>query len=399
MRALFKNPANSPDNADSPNTAKSPDSGPGRAAGLSSVLSPLVAVAAAFLVGGLVVLAIGENPLRIYAILFRGAFGSVDALGLVLFNAVPLVFTGLAVAFAFQSGLFNIGGEGQLYMGAFVCTLAGLSATGLHPVLMIPFLVLASAAGGAAWGAIPGFLKARFGVHEVINTIMMNFIAIGLTSYFVINVLREPGQMTPQTAEIAVGGQLPRLAGTLQAVGIPLPDANPLNFSLLLALGAVWLAWFILYRTNLGYEIRAVGANTSAAEYAGVNVSRTVVLAMLISGAIAGLVATNEIMGFRHRFLDNFSSGLGFMGIAVALLGKNTPIGVLLAALLFGVLNTGALEIDVFTDVPRELILVVQAVTIILVVVGNELAARARSGARGPLKLFVRPQKQEGTRV
>jgi simple sugar transport system permease protein len=166
-------------------------------------------------------------------------------------------------------------------------------------------------------------------------------------------------------------------------VGIPLPQANPLNFSIVLALAAVWLAWYILHRTNLGYEIRAVGMNAEAAEYAGINVRRTVVLAMVISGAFAGLVATNEVMGFRHRFLDNFSSGLGFMGIAVALLGKNTPIGVLLAALLFGVLNTGALEIDVFTDVPRELILVLQAITIILVVVGNEVFARRAAAREG----------------
>ena len=351
---------------------------------LSQLLSPLVAVAAAFLVGGLVVTAIGENPFRIYAILFRGAFGSIDAIGLVLFNAVPLIFTGLAVSFAFRAGLFNIGGEGQLYVGAFVCTLAGLAFGGLPALILIPLLILASAAGGALWAAVPGFLKARFGVHEVINTIMMNFIAVGLTSYFVINLLREPGQMTPQTSEIALAGHLPRLAGPLSRIGIPLPQANPLNFSLVLALGAVWLAWYILYRTSLGYEIRAVGMNAKAAEYAGINVRRTVVLAMLVSGAFAG------IMGFRHRFLDNFSSGLGFMGIAVALLGKNTPLGVLLAALLFGVLNTGALEIDIFTDVPRELILVLQAVTIILVVVGNEVFARraaAREGraARVPL--------------
>jgi len=337
--------------------------------------------AAAFLVGGLVVTAIGENPFRIYAILFRGAFGSVDAVGLVLFNAVPLIFTGLAVAFAFRAGLFNIGGEGQLYIGAFVCTLAGLWLGGLPAVLLIPLLILASAAGGAAWAAVPGLLKARFGVHEVINTIMMNFIAVGLTSYFIINMLREPGQMTPQTSEIAFAGHLPRLAESLSLIGIPLPQANPLNFSIVLALGAVWLAWFILYRTNLGYEIRAVGMNAKAAEYAGINVRRTIVLAMLISGAFAGLVATNEVMGFRHRFLDNFSSGLGFMGIAVALLGKNTPLGVLLAALLFGVLNTGGLEIDIFTDVPRELILVLQAITIILVVVGNEVFVR-RAAAR-----------------
>jgi simple sugar transport system permease protein len=348
---------------------------------LSNVVSPLVAVAASFLVGGLVVTAIGENPFRIYAILFRGAFGSVDAIGFVLFNAVPLIFTGLAVAFAFRAGLFNIGGEGQLYIGAFVCTLAGLAFGGLPAILLIPIMVLAAAAGGALWASVPGLLKARFGVHEVINTIMMNFIAVGLTSYFVINMLREPGQMTPQTSEIAVAGHLPRLAGPLSRIGIPLPPANPLNLSILIALVAVWLAWYILYRTNLGYEIRAVGMNPQAAEYAGINVRRTIVLAMLLSGAFAGLVATNEVMGFRHRFLDNFSSGLGFMGIAVALLGKNTPLGVLLAALLFGVLNTGALEIDVFTDVPRELILVLQAVTIILVVVGNEVFAR-RTAAR-----------------
>jgi simple sugar transport system permease protein len=342
-----------------------------------------VAVAASFLVGGLVVTAIGENPFRIYGILFRGAFGSVDAVGFVLFNAVPLIFTGLAVAFAFRAGLFNIGGEGQLYLGAFVCTLAGLAFAGLPAVLLIPLMIVASALGGALWASVPGLLKARFGVHEVINTIMMNFIAVGLTSYFVVNVLREPAQMTPQTAEIVAAGHLPRLAGAFQRVGIPLPNANPLNLSIVIALAAVWLAWYILHRTNLGYEIRAVGMNAQAAEYAGINVRRTVVLAMVISGAFAGLVATNEVMGFRHRFLDNFSSGLGFMGIAVALLGKNTPVGVLVASLLFGVLNTGALEIDVFTDVPRELILVLQAVTIILVVVGNEVFARRAAAREG----------------
>ncbi len=356
---------------------------------LATMLSPVVAVAAAFLVGGLVVMAIGESPLRIYAILFRGAFGSVDALGHVLFNACPLVFAGLAVAFAFRAGLFNIGGEGQLYMGSFLCAWAGLALGHLPAVLVVPILIVVSMAGGALWAAIPGFLKARFGVHEVINTIMMNFIAIGVTSYFVINVFREVGQMTPQTAEIAAAGHLPRLAGGLHYLGIPLPFANPLNASVVIALAAVWVAWFILHRTTLGYEIRAVGLNAAAAEYAGINVRRTIVLAMLVSGAFAGLVATNEVMGFRHRFLDNFSGGIGFMGIAVALLGKNTPIGVLLAALLFGVLNTGALEVDVFTDVPRELILVLQAITIILVVVGNEVLARrlrARAGRAAAAK-------------
>ncbi|MCD4689939.1 ABC transporter permease, partial [bacterium] len=344
-----------------------------RWATIANIAAPILAVAVSFLAGGLVVAAIGESPLHIYAILFRGAFGSVDAVGYVLFNAVPLIFAGLAVAFAFRAGLFNIGGEGQLYIGAFVCAWIALTLHGLPAVLLIPLLVLVSAAGGALWAALPGYLKARFGAHEVINTIMMNFIAIGLTSYLVVEVFKEVGQMTPQTAEIPVAAQLPRLAGALQQIGIPMPSANPLNASILVAGAAIWLAWFILYRTTLGYEIRAVGLNPKAAEYAGIDVRRTTVLAMLMSGAFAGLVATNEVMGFRHRFLDNFSSGIGFMGIAVALLGRNSPLGVLFAALLFGMLNTGALEIDVFTDVPRELILVVQAVTIILVVVGNEV--------------------------
>lgn len=349
----------------------------------AGVLSPLIAVAAAFMVGGLVVAAIGESPIRIYGILFRGAFGSIDGVGYVLFNAVPLIFAGLAVAFAFRAGLFNIGGEGQLYVGAFACAWAALAFGGLPVLVLVPLLIVISALGGALWAGVPGYLRARFGAHEVINTIMMNFIAVGLTSYLVVNVFKEPGQMTPQTAEISAAAQLPRVAGALQAIGIPLPRSNPLNLSVLVALAAVWLAWFILYRTTLGYEIRAVGHNSSAAEYAGINVKLTIVKTMLLSGAFAGLVATNEVMGFRHRFLDNFSSGIGFMGIAVALLGKNTPIGVLFAALLFGVLNTGALEVDVFTDVPRELILVLQAVTIILVVVGNKILMRkleSRSG-------------------
>ena len=351
---------------------------------VAGLLTPLAAVAASFLVGALVVAIIGENPLTVYGILFRGAFGSVDGLGLILFNACPLVFAGLAVAFAFRAGLFNIGGEGQLYVGSFLCAWAGIAFSRLPGFILIPILIIVAAAGGALWAFLPGYLKARFGAHEVINTIMMNFVAIGLTSYFVVNALREPGQMTPQTVEIAASGRLPRLAAGAHLLGIPLPYANPVNLSILVALGAVWLAWFILHRTTLGYEIRAVGKNPKAAEYAGINVRRTLVLAMLISGAFAGLVATNEVMGFRHRFLDNFSSGLGFMGIAVALLGKNSPVGVLLAALLFGVLNTGALEVDIFTDVPRELIWVLQAVTIILVVVGNEvLSRRLRSAHAG----------------
>jgi len=187
---------------------------------LANALLPVVAVAAAFLVGGLVVTAIGESPFRIYAILFRGAFGSVDAVGLILFNACPLIFAGLAVAFAFRAGLFNIGAEGQLTVGAFLATMVGLHAGGAPAIVLVPLCVLAAAAGGAVWGAIPGLLRAKLGVHEVINTIMMNFIASGLTGYLTVYVFKEPGQMIPHTARIAQAARIPRLGD------VPIPG-NP----------------------------------------------------------------------------------------------------------------------------------------------------------------------------
>ena len=340
---------------------------------LAGIVTPLVAVLLSIVVGGLLVAAIGENPLKVYGILFRGALGSIDGIGYVLFSACPLIFTGLAVAFTFRAGLFNIGAEGQLYIGTFALVWAALELHFLPPVLMIPLLVIMAAIGGALWGAIPGYLKARFGVHEVINTIMMNFIAIGLTSYLVINVYKEPGQMTPQTSAIPHAAEIPRMSAALGKIGIDFPETNPLNVSIFLAILCVFLVQFILTRTTFGYRVRAVGLNARAAEYAGINVFMITLGAMAVSGALAGLVGVNEAMGFRHRFLDNFSTGLGFMGIAVALLGRNNPFGALAAAILFGILNTGALEIDVFTDVPRELILVLQAVIIILVVVVNQL--------------------------
>jgi simple sugar transport system permease protein len=223
---------------------------------------------------------------------------------------------------------------------------------------------------------VPGILKARFGVHEVINTIMLNFVAILATNFLVNHVYKEPGQMIPQTSEVVSSAWIPRMAPLLQRLNVQLPRSNPLNYSLLLALAVAALAWFILFKTRLGYEIRAVGLSRKAAEYGGIRVGVTLVLAMAISGAMAGLVGVNEVMGYRHRFLDGFSTGLGFTGIAVALLGRNHPLGVVLAAVLFGILNTGALEVDIFTDIPRELVIVLQAVIIICVVVGDQVFRR-----------------------
>jgi ABC-type uncharacterized transport system permease subunit len=340
------------------------------------IVSPMVAFLAALGVGAVIILLMRENPLHIYAIMFRGGLGSTDGFGYVLFSATPLIFTGLAVAFAFRAGLFNIGGEGQLYIGAFLCAWAGFTLTGLPPVLMIPLCMLAAALGGALWGLVPGVLKARFGVHEVINTIMLNFVAMLATNFLVNRVFKEPGQMIPQTREIAAAAWIPRMAPMMNRLGIRLPDSNPLNYSLLLALVAAAGAYFILFRTRLGYEIRAVGLSRGAAEYGGIRVGPVLVLSMIISGAVAGMVGINEVMGYRHRFLDGFSTGLGFTGIAVSLLGRNHPLGVILAAVLFGILNTGALEVDIFTDIPRELVMVLQAVIIICVVAGDQVFRR-----------------------
>lgn len=340
------------------------------------ILSPAAAFLLALFVGAVIIVLMSENPLYIYRVMFRGGLGSIDAFGYVLFSATPLILTGLAVAFAFRAGLFNIGGEGQLYIGAFLCAWVGFTFRGLPPLLMLPLCILAAAVGGALWGLIPGVLKARFGVHEVINTIMLNFVAMLTTNFLVNHIYKEPGQMIPQTQEVASSAWIPRMAPLLQRLHIPMPASNPLNFSLLLALVVAALTWFILFKTRTGYEIRAVGLSQGAAEYGGIKVGLTLVLTMAISGSLAGLVGVNEVMGYRHRFLDGFSTGLGFTGIAVALLGRNHPLGVVLAAVLFGILNTGALEVDIFTDIPRELVMVLQAVIIICVVVGDQIFRR-----------------------
>ena len=221
------------------------------------ILSPAAAFLLALIVGAVIIALMSENPLYIYRVMFRGGLGSIDAFGYV---------TGLAVAFAFRAGLFNIGGEGQLYIGAFLCAWVGITFRGLPPLLMLPLCILAAAVGGALWGVVPGVLKARFGVHEVINTIMLNFVAMLTTNFLVNHMYKEPGQMIPQTQEVASSAWIPRMAPLLQRMHIPLPASNPLNFSLLLALAVAALTWFILFKTRTGYEIRAVGLSQGAAD-------------------------------------------------------------------------------------------------------------------------------------
>lgn len=318
---------------------------------------------------------IRENPLTVYNAIFTAALKNRDGWGNVLYRATPLIFTGLAVALAFQCGLFNIGGEGQMVMGGFAITWIGFTFVKLPAFLLIPLCIFGGAVVGGIWGGIPGYLKARRGVHEVVSTIMLNWIAVALTQYLTM-AYKPKESWIPHTFEIAKSAQLSRLAHYLNPLGIDFPKSNLVNTAVFLAILAVIFSAYLLKRTKLGYEIRSVGFNPTAAECAGINVAKNTVLAMAISGAIAGLAGVNQVMGYKHRFRYGVFGGLGFDGIGVAFIGRNSPLGVVLAALLFGILDHGGLAIDVSTKVPREIILVLKAVILIFVVVSGEITKR-----------------------
>jgi simple sugar transport system permease protein len=331
---------------------------------LRPLLFPFLAIAAAFLVGSVFILLLGDDPLETYALLIGSALSWPDGIGYTLFYATPLIFTGLAVALAFRCGLLNIGAEGQLVVGAFAAAWAGITFAGLPAVALVPLAFLAAMAAGSFWGAVPGVLRARFGAHEVITTIMMNFIAVALASYFTQYHYKTEGDAILQTAPIGEGGHIPRLGRFIPG----LPERIPLNVAFLLALGACVLVWIFLWKTRWGFAIRATGANPAAAEYGGISTGRQIVLAMAVSGALAGMVGINDVLGYRYRYYDGFSAGFGFTGIAVALLGRNHPAGVALAALLFGAFLRGGLFVDIFTEhVSKDLVLVLQAVIILFV--------------------------------
>lgn len=331
---------------------------------LRELLFPLAAVAAAFLVGAVLVLAVGDSPITTYSLLVGSALTWPDGIGYTLFYATPLIFTGLAVAVAFRCGLLNIGAEGQLYIASFVTAWVGITCAGLSAWLLVPLCFLAALFAGGFWGAVPGVLKARFGAHEVITTIMMNFIAIALASYFTQYHYKPPGDALLETVPIGENAHIARLGSFIPG----LPERIPLNLAFPLALLACLLVYLFLWRTRWGYEIRATGANPAAAQYGGIAIGRQIVLAMALSGALAGMVGINEVLGYRYRYYDSFSSGYGFTGIAVALLGRNHPVGVILASLLFGALLRGGLFVDIFTEhVSKDLVLVLQGIIILFV--------------------------------
>ncbi|MGG5821124.1 ABC transporter permease [Falsiroseomonas sp. HW251] len=328
-----------------------------RAAAL--LLPPALNVALALALSALVVVAAGQSPAEALQALINGSVGSWDAVGYTLFYATDMAFAGLAVAIAFKGGLFNIGVEGQAALGGLGIALACLGLDAALPSWLLVVVALAAGAGfGAAWGAVPGWLQARRGSHIVITTIMFNFIAASLMVYLLVNMLIAPGQMAPETRRFATA--LP----TLSAFGFP--GRSPVNVALLLALLAAFLVWLLVWRTAWGYGLRVVGANPDAATYAGIDQRRRIVVVMAISGALAAGIAANEVLGANQRLMLNFTGGAGFTGIAVALMGRNHPLGVLLAALLFGALAQGGAELAFeMPDLPRETVVVVQGLVIL----------------------------------
>jgi simple sugar transport system permease protein len=344
---------------------------------LREILFPLIAVVAAFVVGGILILIIGDNPLTAYGLLFGSALSWPVGIGYTLFYATPLIFTGLAVLVAFRCGLLNIGAEGQLYIGAFATAWVGITFANLSPWLLIPMCFLAAMVGGGIWGAIPGILKARFGSHEVINTIMLNFLAIALLSYFTQYHYKTPGDPIMQTVPIGTGAHIARLGKFIPGM----PQFIPLNLAFVLALVCCLLVYLFLWRTKWGYELRSTGTNPSAAEYGGISVRKQIIVAMTISGTLAGMVGINEVLGYRYRYYDGFSDNYGFTGIAVALLGRNHPVGVIISALLFAILQRGGIPVDAFTEhVTKDIVQVLQG-TIILFVAAEAMF-------RGPFAKF-----------
>ena len=354
------------------------------------ILIPALAVLTGLLLGGLFIIITSEEVYaafgqsfgvglwtaldhagRAYSALFTGALGdparmiaalssdnpvevrrAFNPLLESLVTSTPYIFAGLAVALGFRAGVFNIGAEGQIFVGAITATYVGYSITGLPAIIHLPLALLAGALGGAAWGFIPGWLKAKTGGHEVINTIMMNYIAFRLSDWLLTGPMKRPDSFNPVSPEIARSAWLPQFF------------EQPIRFHLgfFIALAMAYLVYWFLFKTTWGFNLRTVGTNPNAAKYAGMNVTLNIILAMTLSGALAGLAGANEVLGVNRSLAMAFSSGYGFDSIALALLGNNHPLGVVLAALLFGTLRSGATRMQLTAGVPIDIISILQAV-------------------------------------
>lgn len=333
---------------------------------LEVVVIPILNLLLALLFAGLIMLAIGVDPIEAVGIMINGAFGYDEAIGYTLYYTTNFIFTGLAVAVAFHASLFNIGGEGQAYIGGLGVALVFLLLDRYLPAfLLIPIGIAAAALFGAAWAFIPAWLQAHRGSHIVITTIMFNFIAASLMVYLLVNVLIQPGQMSPESRVFDESAWLPFMHEFLAVFGIQV-TRTPLNLSLFLALACCIGVWLYIWRTRWGYELRTAGHSEAAAVYAGIRPKTVIISAMCVSGALAGFVAVNEIMGVHHRLLLNFTAGYGFTGIAVSLMGRNHPVGIVMASLLFGVLYQGGTELAFeIPKITREMVVAIQGLIIL----------------------------------
>ena len=329
------------------------------------LLVPLISLFLAAALSALVILAIGEDPVEAVNLMITGSVTTTYGWGYTLYYATNFVFTGLAVSVAYHAGLFNIGGEGQATLGGLGVALVCLMIDWPHWSFAIIAAIIGSAIFGALWALIPAYLQAKRGSHIVITTIMFNYIASAFLVYVLVNVLRPPGAMDPASERFSEAVKLPSLHDILGVFGIEFSKAAPANISLFVAIAACVFVWILIWRTRLGYEIRSLGKSESAARYAGIPPAKIIIITMLISGGLAGCMAINNVMGEAERLVLNATEGAGFIGIAVALMGRNHPVGVLLAAILFGFLYQGGAELALWTSIPRELIVVIQALVIL----------------------------------
>ena len=324
---------------------------------VSSIVVPLASVVCGFVVAGIAVFVTGNDPIQALTALFQGAFTNHDAFAETLVSTIPYIFLGLALALGFKAGLFNIGAEGQFYVGGLTGVFVAYTIRGLPGLIEIPLALVAGMLGGFVWSGIAGALKARFGAHEVITTIMLNYVAFLLANYLIDGGLMLAKHVsTPRTPDIDPNAQLPIL----------IPDTR-LHFGLILGLLAIPAVWFLIERTTIGFQLRSVGFNPTAARANGMSVGRMLVLSMGISGALAGLAGIVQILGLAHHMTDTVAAGYGFDAIAVALLARSNPWAVLPAAFLFGALRNGAGFMQLETQVSSDLVSVVQAMVIIFV--------------------------------
>ncbi|MCF6097749.1 ABC transporter permease [Thermovorax subterraneus] len=344
---------------------------------LLRILAPVLAIVLSALISSIVILSIGKSPLQVFYTMFKFSLSRMDSVAIILYNATPLIFSGLAVSVGFRMGLFNIGVEGQYLIGAFFAALAGFSIKGLPAAIHLPLVILCGAVGGMLWAFIPIFLKVKRGVHEVISTIMLNYISYSLIHYLIADLfidrsqklIQGLGSILARTPKLSPSAMMPKLHGFLGLFGLQLPRHVYLNWFFPLGILTAALIYYLLMYTPFGFELRAVGQNREAARTAGISPERVYIIGFLLSGALAGLVGLSDLLSYFGYMDMDFPRNYGFDGIAVALIAQNNPFGIIFSAILFGFLKRGAEGIQTLLGVPRETISILQALMIMSIVV------------------------------